>query len=139
MSERHMDQFLGAEIGPVARDEVLTALREHSYEVVIELENADGSVLLHAAGWLQIHPDNPEHFVIHPHGLRPGERPRMYFGVPESGIVQYSEGGYRFMLPGGTALVVLPWHGVLHVTPSGDVAPGLGGFNMSIEERGDDS
>jgi hypothetical protein len=144
VNERHADQFLGVEIGPASRDEVLTALHGHNLgRVVITLENTDGSPLLHASGILQQLPDHgPAVFAVQPEtavlSRQPERRPLMWFQVPKDGIVQYSEGGYRFMLAGGAALVVLLWHSVLHVTPSGDVAPGLGGFNVSVEERDDD-
>ncbi len=33
----------------------------------------------------------------------------------------------------GSALPVILWHGVMHVTGDGDLAPGLGGFTATLE------
>jgi hypothetical protein len=68
------------------------------------------------------------------------EEPLFTFGVPATGIIQYlgpdaGSAGYRWPLDGGQALAVVLWQDVLHVTDSGDVAPGMGGFRAAPEEH----
>lgn len=64
--------------------------------------------------------------------------PLLTFGVPETGIIQYpgaepGQAGYRFTREDGSALAVILWHGVMHLTDDGDVAPGLGSFDVAVE------
>ncbi len=68
------------------------------------------------------------------------EGPRFTFGVPDAGIVQYlgpdaGSAGYRWPLSGGQDLAVVLWQDVMHVTDSGDLAPGVGGFTVTLESR----
>jgi hypothetical protein len=66
------------------------------------------------------------------------EPPLFTFGVPQAGMIEYpgpdaGSSGYRWPLDGGRTLAVVLWQDVLHVTPSGDLAPGLGGFTVEVE------
>lgn len=70
--------------------------------------------------------------------------PLLTFGVPETGIVQYpgtepGTAGYRFLREDGGALAIILWHGAMHVTDSGDLAPGIGGFTTTIDEADDEN
>ena len=38
----------------------------------------------------------------------------------------------------GHTLTLVVWHEVLHVTPTGDVAPGFGGYAATIKKIEDD-
>jgi hypothetical protein len=67
------------------------------------------------------------------------EPPMLTFGVPESGIVQYpgagaGTSGFRWPLEDGRKLAVVLWQDVMHITDDGDLAPGLGGFTVSLDE-----
>jgi hypothetical protein len=46
--------------------------------------------------------------------------------------------GYRIRLAGGVTLAILLWHDVLHMEPSGDLAPGLGSFSADLRAITDD-
>lgn len=64
--------------------------------------------------------------------------PLLTFGVPETGITPYpgaepGTAGYRFTQDDGSALAIILWHGAMHVTDSGDLAPGLGGYTTIAE------
>jgi hypothetical protein len=68
---------------------------------------------------------------------RPDINPGTYLlQVPETGIEQYAgtEGspGYRFGLGGGVKLAIVLRHDAMHVTPGGEVAPGIGDFRTGI-------
>ena len=169
MTERHLDQWLGEQVGEAARDDVLGALRGHILgDVIVQLELPDGGSMLHVHGTLlEAGRDDPgswetaDVFAIDPdpayassyHAPRErwdtlrergiavsGRSPSaMLLQVPETGIEQYpgvdaGASGYRFDLGGGVKLAVMLWHGFLHVTGSGDVAPGIGGFTAEVTE-----
>ena len=60
--------------------------------------------------------------------------------VPNRRIEQYlnedpGSTGYRFDLGGGAKLAVVLWPDLLHLMPSGDVAPRMGGFTIRGEIR----
>lgn len=68
--------------------------------------------------------------------------PLLTFGVPETGIIQYpgaepGTSGYRFTRDDGSALAIVLWFGVMFLTDSGDIAPGMGGFTVNIEPESD--
>lgn len=69
--------------------------------------------------------------------------PLFTFGVPETGITQYlgvdaGAAGYRFAREDGGALAVVLWHDLMHVTGSGDLAPGMGDVTITLEVEEDD-
>jgi hypothetical protein len=73
-------------------------------------------------------------------GRKPPGTPMIWFDVPhaDTGIRSYpgvdaGASGFRIPLGGGADLAVMLWHGVMHVTKTGDVVPGLGGFTGEIE------
>ncbi len=72
------------------------------------------------------------------------QQPLFTFGVPESGITQYLSddpgvaGGYRFARQDGTALAVLLWHDIMHITPGGGIALGFGSFTVHVERIDED-
>ena len=67
----------------------------------------------------------------------PDPGPLPTFGVPEAGIVQYlgpdaGSAGYRWPLDGGQTFALVLCQDALHVTESGDVAPGMGPFHAEV-------
>jgi hypothetical protein len=162
--EHHLDQFLGERVGDATREDVRTAIRDHMGEVVIQAELPgwpDG--IIHMQGWCYPADCNPatwdddDTFVVLPHGvdaqiwqLDPEFRKRLgkpdiqsppIFALPPDSdgvtIEQYL-GGYRWRLPGGAAVAVVLWHGIQHVTDSGDVAPGMGSFTAEVTSADDE-
>lgn len=160
MTEDRLYEYLGDQVGEATREDVLKALRGHcGGTVIVELELLDGTPMLHVQGTLMEadpHTEEPaEEFVIIAPGLdaqvwalrpefrkEPGRReiegPTYLWHVPEKGIEQYLGvdagcAGYRFDLGGGVKLAVLLWQDVLHVTDSGDLAPGMGDFRIALE------
>lgn len=70
------------------------------------------------------------------------QTPEFTFGVPDARLEQYpgagaGKSGFRWPLEDGRTLAVVLWQGVMHVTESGDVAPGMGGFTATVEEAGE--
>jgi hypothetical protein len=164
MTDRWLDQFLGEPLGDATREEVLDALRGHILRTfVVEEENPDGTIARHLDGilveagrdpgdW-----ENPELFSVvtseaamgwHKHAeilarhpalaAAVAEPPKLTFGVPATGIVQYpgaqpGTAGYRFTHDDGSALAVILWHDIMHLTDDGDVAPGMGDFEITVE------
>lgn len=166
--DRWSDQWLGEQVGTATREDVLEDLRGHIYgDVVLFVEASDGTLLLSVHGTLMEGNRDPdtwetaEEFVVIGLGENPqvwhmNEETRRRFGkadiqpaatiptIPDKGIEPYpgvdaGASGYRFDLGGGATIALLLWHGVLHLTASGDVAPGMGDFTATIEEvRGDE-
>ena len=160
-TERFADQFLGQRVGDAKCKDVLKALRGHILgSVVLYVEAPGGATVMHVRGTLVESSPDPSTWgttkdfaVIGPgvdaqlwhldEGFReqlgePAIQPAARFRVPKHGIEEYlsedpGSSGYRFVLGGGTTVALVLWHGVLHVTPGGDVAPGLGGFEATLD------
>ncbi len=47
-------------------------------------------------------------------------------------------GGVRLRSPFGTVLDIAVWHTIGHLTETGDIAPGIGGFRIELHEEDDD-
>ena len=164
-SEHHLDQYLGEHIGEATREEVLTALRGHEYgTVIIELEmpgHYEPALRIQGALIGAENIEEPVQFLVDGDGhlmcnyhVNPDLReavgatrvPRTptaeLLHLPDVPIEQYlGDGGcagYRFDLGGGIKLALVLWHDLLHVTPSGDVAPGMGISHIEITDATED-
>jgi hypothetical protein len=154
--DRWLDQFLGGYIGPASRDELLAALDKHVYNtVVLQIELPDGTTLVHLHGTLFDTPvydddvstdsEGPnELYSIGGHESFDETTSRaVLLGSPghlripaEVDVIDQFTDGFRLHLPGDLAMAVVLWHDTLHVTETGDVAPGLGLFRVHGMERG---
>jgi hypothetical protein len=75
--------------------------------------------------------------------LDAAKQPALFtFGIPGTGITQYlgadaGASGYRFAREDGGALAVVLWQDVMHITDSGDLAPGMGDFTITLTDGGE--
>ena len=129
---RFLDQHLGPYIGTVSRDDLMKALEEHvPGSVVTELEAPDGSTVVHTQGPVYM---NEGHVIIG--GVKdrevlaeesfPVRGLNTILRVPMVPQAERYTDGFRVALPGRLTLAIVLWRDVLHVTDSGDVAPGPG-------------
>jgi hypothetical protein len=145
-------QALGIYVGPATYDEVLEALTgmPPTSELIVRIETSDG--VEWRQGW-------PEHYEVRSEdddderidlfflvrgrgseGLSFGvmwREPSLVFYLHENSPRFRAErftGGVRLRAPLATLTCVV-WHSTLHVTESGDVAPGMGPFTVEIREE----
>lgn len=145
-----LEEALGTYIGPASREEVIEALGEHTFrDLVLHVALPDGSPVVHTSGTLSQEDDAPpEVFAIGGRQSRAAfeagryavEDPSARLSVPSTfdGADRYV-GGAVLRLAGGVTITLVLWHGVLHLTESGDVAPGMGpvDVNLVVEEEED--
>ncbi len=130
------------------------ALHKHSTGPVIErVCDKDGNVVSHRSGWtayvdaLGFHADEDgegrwifsgegEGFRFNPVRRRDEVRPAMTgeLELPDGPVERYV-GGFAIRRDDGSTVWIVLWHSVMHLTESGDVAPGFGNFDAEIDEE----
>jgi hypothetical protein len=153
MTDR-FDEAFGVYVGSATYEEVVRALRDvpAPSELVVRIDNRrspqpqEGVVYRHGL---------PEHFGIDDdewgrhdlfvlyqreqalgYGVMYRDAPFVLVLNPayEGLDADRFTGGVRIRSPFGTVLDIAVWHTIGHVTETGDVAPGFGGFTVTIEE-----
>jgi hypothetical protein len=152
-------EALGIVVDTVPYADVVAVIRGHIGPVAIRVVASNGEILEHADGYVEwvdglgFHADDdtPGRFVFSnsseraPHPTRGYEFRPIPIGelhIPESEHDRYLGGfAHREEEDGRTSYVVL-WHDVLHVTESGDVAPGFapgfGAVDVVVTDEDDD-
>jgi hypothetical protein len=156
------EEELGPAVGAATHEEVVRALREHSSgPAIVRVTAQDGTIVLQTEGWtawvdaLGFYADDENEgsrVVLVPSGGERKERVwnpvrrqhefRPHAGqevtVPDGEITRHI-GGFSVAAPDGTVTAICLWRAVGHVTESGDIAPGLGGFSTEMEEDDTDA
>ena len=150
MSEERFQEELGVYIGLLTTGEAIKTLAEHTPgEWVMLLHSPDGELVWRKTGWSwEIAEGESVMFAAASRGSGAGN-PAMYTDAVvlsfakdmdlKGSCEQYSGGlVFRFGFGDweGHTLTMLAWQSVLHVTESGDVAPGFG--EVEVELRGGD-
>jgi AraC-like DNA-binding protein len=121
---------LGEYLDTVTRDEARAALDDHEAGTVIVDQDVDGKTVLFGSGRLAKVADADDIYVV-----RIGDvRDALWFILPENVTFKRYFGGLGFTL-GGVEWTIVLWQDVLHLTPSGDIAPGLGDVQLNVEEH----
>jgi hypothetical protein len=158
MSEAFEDA-LGVYVGPATFEEALGVLRDDTRamgEWILQIENTEGQAIreIHLVNeYLVENDDRAVWFAVLEEAADPAGNPAIYepvetlilvflkderlgrmakFSVYSGGLVIEPLFG-RFA---GHKLRLAVWHSVMHKTESGDLAPGLGGFD--VERDGDE-
>jgi hypothetical protein len=161
-AEHEYDRFteeLGdiLDLGVVTRDEIVSALREHSTGPVIRRVTApDWTIVSQEHGWVEwvdalgFYADEDgegrlvfadatqgkEGVVWNPIRKRHEYKPKATGDVeiPE-GQIRRHVGGFSIVTPSGEIVWLCLWHEIQHVTESGDVAPGFGSVEIELATR----
>jgi len=142
------EEAFGIYVGPATHDEVVAALRDVS-ELMVRIDNRESprpeEGIRYRHGWPEHFHDKYEDdgvrdlFVVHQHeqalgyGVMYQDAPFVIWlssDYPNLDADRYT-GGVRLRSPFGTVIDVAVWHGVEHVTETGDAAPGFGLFELS--------
>jgi hypothetical protein len=148
---------LGVYVGPADYGEVVRALTvlPPGSELVVRIDNRES---LRPGDGVAIRSGYPEHLhvddgdegerdavVIHKHeeplgcGVMYRDAPLVLWLTRESDLdADRFDGGIRLRSSFGAVIDFVVWHGVMHVTESGDVAPGFGDFRATTKGEGDD-
>lgn len=143
-----MEEALGAYIGPATFGEIVDALEAHS-EWVAELRDPSGTLLWRKAGWSWHTVKTDDSFMFAAAKTEQGAgNPTFYIDapvvlvlhreLPSTASCKLYVGGLVFT-PGfgdyrGHTLTLVAWHGISHVTPTGDIAPGFGPARVDVQE-----
>lgn len=144
-----IEEALGAYIGPATFDEIVQTLEAHS-EWVATLKDPAGAVLWRKTGW-SWHSAKTDDSFIFTTAKEPEQgagNPAVHIDapivlvlhrdVPLTAVCKLYSGGLIFTPGFGDycdhTLTLVAWHSIMHVTPSGDIAPGLGGFRVEVQE-----
>lgn len=138
------DDDLGTYVGPASIEEAIRALDEHTPgEWVMRLTDPDGKTLWHKTGWSWYLTENEEEAMFAVNLTEQGAgNPSLAVDAPivlafSKRVKLHAEpslytGGLSFRFAfgdyAGHTLALIAWHSVLHVTETGDVAPGFGEF-----------
>jgi hypothetical protein len=142
------------DLGDVTRDELVRALRDHSTGPVIRrVTDSEWTIISQERGYAEwvdalgfyadeegegrlVFSDGGGGFTWNPIRQRDEAKPRITgdIVIPEGVITRYT-GGFSVATPNGERVWFCLWHEVMHVTESGDVAPGLGPLEIRIEEE----
>jgi hypothetical protein len=164
-ANEHLDAFeeaLGVYVGPATAEEVVRAITSHEgagADILLRLTGPGGELLWHREGQLaqaltgedegwrktilvvnRMHEQmagNPLAYVEAPLVLTlwHDERFRLDADLYSAGVrVRFWFGPLV-----GHVLTVVLWRSVYHSTESGDLAPGLGGFDVSVSEVEEES
>jgi hypothetical protein len=145
------EEACGIYVGPATHDEVVAALRDvpATSELVVRIDNRESSRpeqgIRYRHGWPEhFHDKYPDGgardlFVVYQHeqalgyGVMYQDAPFVIWlssDYPNLDADRYT-GGVRLRSPFGTVIDVAVWHGIEHVTETGDAAPGFGPFELS--------
>jgi hypothetical protein len=145
------EEAFGIYVGPATYDEVVAALRDlpAMSELVVRIDNRESprskEGIRYRHGWPEHFHEEDEDggvrdlFVVYQHeqalgyGVMYQDAPFVIWlssVLPNLDADRYT-GGVRLRSPFGTVIDVAVWHGIEHVTETGDAAPGIGPFKLS--------
>jgi hypothetical protein len=151
------EEAFGVYVGPADYDEIVAALRDvpPPSELVVRIDNREGprrdEGVRYRHGWPEhVHVEDEDGvrdlFIIYQHeqalgyGVMYQDAPFVIWlsrDLPALDADRYT-GGIRLRSSFGTVLDFAVWHGIEHVTETGDVAPGFGPFGVVLDEKGTD-
>jgi hypothetical protein len=150
-----LQTYLGVFVGQMTQDEVVDAIAAHTgpgAELVMQMTAPNGELVWHKHGELEWHLTTDDVIVLvirrvdeqsAGNPLVNIDAPLVLSFIPDDRFAerldaeQYS-GGVRVRFDFGPyrdhTLTIVFWRSVMHVTESGDVAPGFGGFDLEMKE-----
>jgi hypothetical protein len=163
MTDPHLAEALGVYVEPADYEDVVQAIDAHGGELLVQLTSASGDLVWHKSGHLLDHITGWSHHALSDADGDEDKAARsdvFIIGAEQRGLgslliypdvtlvldlsprgwfeaARYSS-GVRIELNIGGALTIVFWHGVLHVTETGDVAPGFGDFGATVELTDED-
>jgi hypothetical protein len=138
------EEAFGIYVGSADYDEVVAALRDTpaTSELIVRIDNRKSprkeEGISYRHGFVDhSHVDDEDGtrdvFIIYQHEQALGfgvmyQEPFVLWLTPDRLDADRYTGGIRLRSPFGTVIDIAVWHGLMHVTETGDAAPGLGPF-----------
>jgi hypothetical protein len=149
-----LTEELGVYVGPVAIEDAIRALEGHTPgEWVMQLVSPENETLWHKTGWswTLVESDDYAVFTV-AFSEQAAGNPSLYVdaplvltfakGIGGMGEIKQYVGGLVFKFGfgdyAGHTLTLLPFHAILHVTETGDIAPGFGEVEVKFHESEDE-